>query len=208
MRTKNQIAIRAILCDVGGVLIHKQRTPALQQWEQPLRLQPEGLPLAIWLCNSALRATLGQASLADVWNEVQRNYGLTDTELATFQFDFAAADQVDTEFVAFLQTLRPTRKIALLSNAWPDAQRVFGETFGLAALADTMILSCEEGLAKPDQRFYDLAAERLQVPHTSIVFIDDYLPNVSAAQACGMQGILFETREQTIAELRRLLPGY
>lgn len=145
--------------------------------------------------------------MADVWDEVQRNYGLTNTELAAFRRDFAAADQVDTKFVAFLQTLRKTRKIALLSNAWPDARRVFGEAFGLAAVADTMILSCEEGLAKPDQRFYDLAAARLQAPHASIVFIDDYLPNVSAAQARGMQGILFETREQTIRELSRLLPG-
>ena len=74
-------------------------------------------------------------------------------------------------------------------------------------LTDTMILSYEEGLAKPDRRIYDLAAERLQLPHSSIVFIDDYAPNVSAAQVCGMHGIRFETREQTVAELQMLLGG-
>ncbi len=199
--------IRAILCDVGGVLIHKVRTPALQQWETFLRLQPMALPLAIWLCESARRATLGKGSVDEVWDEVQRKYALTDAERETFRHDFTACDQVDTEFVQFLHMARKTRKIALLSNAWPDAQHVFGEVFGLEALADMMILSCEEGLAKPDRRIYDLAAERLQLPHASIVFIDDYPPHVSAARSCGMQGVIFETREQTIAELQALLGG-
>ncbi|MBA2288699.1 MAG: hypothetical protein H0W02_24755 [Ktedonobacteraceae bacterium] len=41
----------------------------------------------------------------------------------------------------------------------------------------------------------------------AIVFIDDYPPHVSAARSCGMQGVIFETREQTIAELQALLGG-
>lgn len=202
---KGEYDIRAILCDVGGVLIHKARTPALQQWEISLRLQPMGLPLAIWLCKTALRATLGEASVEEVWCEVQEIYALTDTEMEAFKHDFAASDYVDTEFVQFLQDVRKTRKIALLSNAWPDARRIFGDEFGLKQMADTMILSYEEGLAKPDRRIYDLAAERLTLPHASIVFIDDYAPNVAAARACGMHGVHFETREQTIAELQVLL---
>lgn len=202
-----QNGVRAVLCDVGGVLIHKVRTPNLQQWEISLRLQPMDLPLAIWHCESALRATIGKGDVDEVWDEVQRKYALTDTEIETFRHDFTAGDQVDAEFVQFLHTIRKTRKIALLSNAWPDARHVFGEKFGLKALADMMILSYEEGLAKPDQRIYDLAAERLQLPHASIVFIDDYPPNVSAARACGMHGVLFETREQAMTELQMLLYG-
>lgn len=208
MRARNFDGIRAVLCDVGGVLIHKARTPALQQWEQSLRLQPLALPLAIWLCDASLRATLGQGSVEEVWDEVQQKYALTETELETFRHDFAAADQVDVELVQFLQTARKTRKIALLSNAWPDARHVFGKTFGLETLADMMILSCEEGLAKPDRRIYELAAERLHLPQSAIVFIDDYPPNVAAAKACGMHGVLFETREQAITELGVLLEGH
>ncbi len=199
--------IRAVLCDVGGVLIHKRRTPELQQWERSLCGESPGLPLAVWLCSSAIRATVGQASVEDVWCEIQQVYALTKTELEAFRRDFDASDYLDAEFVQFLHEVRKVRKIALLSNAWPDARHIFGHEFGLATLADIMILSCEEGLAKPDQRIYDLAAERLGIPHSSIVFIDDYAPNVSAAQACGMHGVLFETREQTMGELQVLLSG-
>ncbi len=197
--------VRALLCDVGGVLIHKVRTPELQQWERSLRLQPMDLPLVIWLCESAFRAALGKASVEEIWCEIQQIYALTDREMEVFKHDFAVSDRVDTEFVQFLCGVRKTRKIALLSNAWPGSRYIFGNEFGLDMLTDIMILSYEEGLAKPDRRIYDLAAERLQLPHSSIVFIDDYTPNVSAAQACGMHGILFETREQTMAELQVLL---
>lgn len=172
MRTENTDAqthwpndIRAVLCDVGGVLIHKRRTSELQKWERSLCCESLSLPLAVWLCPAGLRATLGQASVEDVWCEIQQLYALTKTELEAFRHDFDASDSLDGEFVQFLYEARKVRKIALLSNAWPDARHVFGNEFGLATLADTMILSCEEGLAKPDQRIYDLAAERLGVPH-------------------------------------------
>jgi putative hydrolase of the HAD superfamily len=206
MQSVSPPGIRAILSDVGGVLIHKARTPALQQWEQRLRLEPRGLLLSIWLCETGQRATLGQASVEEVWNEIQRLYTLTDAEREAFRRDFEASDSLDADVAQFLRQLRPAYKVALLSNAWPDARHVFGG-FGLDAVADTMILSCEVGLAKPDRRIYDLAAERLHVPHASIVFLDDYPPHVAAAQACGMQGIVFETREQTLRDLPRLLSG-
>lgn len=196
--------VRAILCDVGGVLIHKQRTPELQQWERILHCESPGLPLAIWLCAAGGRATLGKASVEEVWGEIQETYRLTETALHALKQDFDAADTLDSEFVQFLSALRNKRKLALLSNAWPGARHVFGSEFGLSTLADTMILSYEEGVAKPDRRMYELAAERLQLPHAAVVFIDDYAPNVFAARACGMHGVLYETREQTIAALQAL----
>ncbi|GHO57238.1 HAD-IA family hydrolase [Ktedonobacter robiniae] len=197
--------IRAILCDVGGVLIHKRRSPELQRWEPRFASSSLGLPLAIWLCESSQRAMVGQASVEDVWREIQQTYELTDAELSAFRDDFEGGDYVDDVFMQFLQQVRQARKIALLSNAWPDARHSFGNTFGLAKLADMMILSYEEGLVKPDSQLYALAAERLQLPHASIVFIDDYPPHVAAAQACGMHGVVFETRKQAIADLQALL---
>ena len=202
---KGQNDIRAVLCDIGGVLIHKERTPELQQWERRFGLEPMSLPLAVWLCNSGLRATLGEVTVDDVWHEIQQKYNLTDTELEVFKYDFSVCDRVDSQFVQFLCDVRKTGKVALLSNAWPDARHIYGNEFGLLQVTNTLILSCEEGLTKPDPRIYNLAAQRLNEPHASIVFIDDYAPNVFAAQACGMKGIVYESREQVITELHVLL---
>lgn len=200
-----QHTIRAVLCDIGEVLIHKRQAPELQRWASALHLEPLDLILSVWLSPAGQRATLGQASIDEVWDEIQQLHTLTKAELEAFRRDFEACDYLDTIFHDYLQTLRRARKLALLSNAWPDARQVFGNNFGLAELADMMILSCEEGLAKPDRRIYDLAAKRLKLSHSSIIFLDDYPPNVHAAQACGMHGIVFEDREQAIAELQSLL---
>jgi HAD superfamily hydrolase (TIGR01509 family) len=199
--------IRAVLCDVGGVLIHKKHTPALQQWASSFHLETMELLLSVWLCSAGQRAALGQGSVEDVWREIQLLYALTDTELEAFRRDFEGSDYLDAEFVQFLHEVRKSRKIALLSNAWPDARHIFSNVFGLTTVSDMIILSCEEGLVKPDRRIYDLAVDRLGMPHASIVFIDDYPPNVAAAQACGVYGIIYETREQTMTVLRELLYG-
>lgn len=67
MQTETTVQhIQAILCDVGGVLIHKARTPALQQWEITLQLEPMSLPLAIWLNAVALQAAIGKASVEEI----------------------------------------------------------------------------------------------------------------------------------------------
>ena len=208
MQTQNTSVptnIRAILCDVGGVIIHRAQTPALQQWERRLSLTSRDLSLAVWLCKAAQQATRGLAGVDEAWREIQQTYALTDTEAEAFREDFASVDYIDAEFVRFLHDVRKTRMIALLSNAWPGARETFGDEFGLKAVSDIMILSYEEGLAKPEQQIYAVAAEKLQLPYASILFIDDYPPNVAAAQTCGMHGVIFETREQTITDVQILL---
>jgi HAD superfamily hydrolase (TIGR01509 family) len=199
--------ICAILCDVGGVIIQRAQTPALQQWEKRFALTSRDLSLSVWLCEAAQRATRGLASVDEVWREIQQTYMLTNLEVEAFRNDFVLSDYADPEFVHFLHGIRKTRKIALLSNAWPGAREIFGDEFGLKAVSDMMLLSYEEGLAKPERQIYALAAEKLQLPYTSILFIDDYPPNVAAAQECGMHGVVFETREQTIADVLALLDG-
>jgi putative hydrolase of the HAD superfamily len=72
---------------------------------------------------------------------------------------------------------------------------------------DEIIISAEEGIAKPDPRIFRIAAERLGVRPQEAVFVDDRPENVQGARAVGMRGIQFETREQTIADVRKHLEG-
>lgn len=51
------------------------------------------------------------------------------------------------------------------------------------------------GVAKPDPRIYEIAAERAGVPMDRCLFVDDRLENIEAAVALGMTGVLF--REPT-----------
>ena len=107
--------------------------------------------------------------------------------------------------IAFVSSLRPRYKTALLSNAWPEARASLEKRRGLGAVADVLILSCEEQLMKPDTRIYQLAAERLGVAPEEALFVDDHLPNVEGARDAGMRAVHYTTREATLHELAGLL---
>jgi len=54
-----------------------------------------------------------------------------------------------------------------------------------------VMLSGEVKLLKPDPRIFKLFLETLGIDPALTVYIDDRGPNVDAARACGMRGILF-----------------
>jgi epoxide hydrolase-like predicted phosphatase len=91
-------------------------------------------------------------------------------------------------------------RTGLVSNSWGvDYARD-----GWDRLFDTVVISGEVGVRKPDRRIYRLAAERLGVAPEQCVFVDDLRPNVRGAVAVGMVGVHHLDRELTRLELDAL----
>ncbi len=68
-----------------------------------------------------------------------------------------------------------------------------------------VVYSHEEGLKKPDPRFYRVVCERLAVRPHEAIFLDDVQECVDGARRVGMTAIKFNDNEQAIAELERHL---
>ncbi len=68
-------------------------------------------------------------------------------------------------------------------------------------MTDLAIYSHEEGIRKPDPRFFALASERLGIAPVEIVYLDDRQDYVDAARACGFQAVLFTSTPQAIADI-------
>jgi putative hydrolase of the HAD superfamily len=66
---------------------------------------------------------------------------------------------------------------------------------GYDELLDRSFYSCEVGAAKPDPEFFRRVAADLGVELGELVFVDDTLENVHAAQACGLPAIFWHHRE-------------
>lgn len=69
---------------------------------------------------------------------------------------------------------------------------------------DGRVVSGEEKLRKPDHRFYKLLLDRYHLKADEVLFIDDNLRNVHAAEALGIMSIRFESAEQLRNELKAL----
>jgi len=199
-------AIKAVISDVGGVLIRTADRSALCRWEARLGLEDGELTHEIFQSPASWRASIGLATGADVWMELACLYRLHANEVQELAQDVFTAETIDEEMAAFVGSLRPRYKTALLSNAWPEARASLEKRRGLDAVTDMLILSCEERLMKPDTRIYQLAAERLGVAPEEALFVDDYLPNVEGACDAGMQALHHTTREATLRKLADLLP--
>lgn len=69
---------------------------------------------------------------------------------------------------------------------------------------DGGILSYQDKVVKPDPAIYKLFLERFKLTAEECVFLDDTLKNIEAAEAVGIHGICFKTKEQAVEELRKL----
>ncbi len=199
------MAIRAVIFDVGGVILRTEDQAPRIKWEERLGLERRGLSRAVFDSDASARASIGKATVADVWESVASTLKLSDAELAELQRDFWAGDQVDQELVTFLRSLRPRYKTALLTNAWPDA-RLTLQKRNLVDAVDDVIVSSEEGVAKPDPRIYRVAAERLGIRPDEAVFVDDVAENIEGARAVGMHAVQFKLGDygSTAAFVRHL----
>lgn len=72
---------------------------------------------------------------------------------------------------------------------------------------DGEVVSCEEGIVKPEADIYNLLTERYNLDPSETLFVDDRKANIDAAEALGWQGYLFTTAKakECCEELRELI---
>lgn len=195
--------IRAVIFDIGGVLVRTEDLEPRRRWERRFGLPDWGLAQLVFDSPVAREATLGRTDESAIWEHTARALGLSADELAQLQRDFWAGDRYDEALIDYLRSLRPRYKTGLISNAWPGARtfhqhKLNRETF------DVLVFSAEEGIAKPAPEIYRRALTRLGVAATEAVFVDDAIENVAAAQALGMAGVHFR-QGMSAAEVRAAL---
>lgn len=196
--------IRNIFIDFGGVLVRTEdRTPRRRAAER-LGLTEQELERIVFESESSRRASLGEIPEAEHWRAVAQTLRLPPPEAEAVIAEFFAGDRADARWLNFLRSLRPERKVCLISNAW-SGLRAWITRQGFADVFDQMVISAEVGLMKPDPRIYLLALQKLNARADESVFIDDMLVNVEAARSLGMTGIHFTHPERVLEELQALL---
>ena len=198
------MAIRAVIWDLGGVLVRTQDPAPRTQAAARLGLSRAELEQMVFAGEWSDRATLGEIPTTDLWHNIGRQLKLPPGEIASLQQAFWGGDRLDGKLVEYIRSLRPLYRTALLSNAFPDLRQSL-ERMGIVDAFDQLIISAEVGLMKPDPRIFQLALERLEVAPAEAVFVDDFNLNVRAAQAAGLHAVRFLDPAQVRAELQQVL---
>lgn len=196
--------IKALIFDVGGVLLRTEDLAPRQKWAERFGLGPWELAAAVFNCPASAAATIGQGSEEAVWAAAQGRFNLTADQLAEFRHDFFAGDRLDETLLAWIAARRDPYRTGILSNAWANAREFLIRQPAIRAAFDTLVISAEEGLRKPQPEIYERALRRLGVAPGEAVFVDDMPENVAAARQAGLAAIHFHADLDLPEEMARL----
>lgn len=194
--------IRAVIFDVGGVLVRTRDHAGRQAWEARLGLGAGEAEAIVLNSEMGRRAQRGELTTAALWAWVAERLGLGD-DLDAFRRDFWRGDAVDEALVDLIRRLRPRYQLAIISNASDSLLPTLSE-YGLAEKFDLIVGSAAEGVMKPQPEIYRRALARLGRAPQEAVFIDDAPANVAGARAVGMAAIHFTPGIDLEGELGRL----
>ncbi len=202
MRGANGIS--AVIFDFGGV-IWDMRLDLARAIEARHGLPKHALMRTLYNTDDWRRVQLGEGD-RDAWRAAAHRALEAEAgrPLPPLHDEWTAGMRLIAENVALVRQLRPTYRTQVLSNAdatLPERMQLLG----VYDLFDDVVVSAHVGVAKPDRRIYELAANRLNVPPEACVFIDDSEPNVEAAREAGMHGVVFRVgRDDLRAQLAEL----
>jgi len=197
--------MKAIIWDMGGVLVRTHSQAGRRKWEQALNLPALELERVVFASESARQAGLGKISVDDHWGWILDHYGIPHEQRDELERDFWSGDEVDHDLVSNIGRLKTRYLTGLITNAWLDIRHMLEDVWGINAVFDEIVISAEVGLAKPDPAIYEMMLDRLNIEPAEAVFIDDFLANINAAQELGMHTIHFQQPSLALQQLDSLL---
>jgi len=198
------MSIRAVFFDFGGVILRTEYQSPRQQLAERFNMDYEEIDKVVFGTESARRASLGEITEDAHWQEVMKRFRLPVSEVQSFSNAFFGGDVIDHELVETINSLRGKFHIGLISNAW-SGLRDFLKKEKLIDIFDTVVISAEVGVVKPEAKIFNIALEQAKVQASEAVFIDDVAANIESSEKVGMKGILFIDSQETVRQLNQIL---
>lgn len=198
-----QPAERALLVDVGNVLCSDGLPVVTATWSRRLGISAQSLLQAVY-ADSDEGVLVGRQSEDAWWQVVADRLSIGHNLLNGLRDEITSAGTWDDQLLDVLASLRGQVCVAIVSNAWPHLRVKLAEQH-LDEVADTVVLSCELGYAKPDPRIYRLVLDRLKVAAGKALLIDDTPGHITAAITAGLHGHHHTSRTSTVAAIEAFL---
>ena len=187
-----QHEIRAIIFDMGRVLVNMDSVPLKEKLYQNLKANEIQKPERLFLHNPIMIAfNRGQISPEEFHQQNCSNYRL-DMDFETFKNLWCDIFWTMDSMEELVGRISKKMTVGLLSDTDPLHWNFIRTTWPWIGQIKNPTLSYEIGVMKPNPEIYLAAAENVDTPPEHCVFIDDLKANVDGANAVGIKGIRFE----------------
>jgi glucose-1-phosphatase len=201
-----QAPLRAVIFDIGRVLVKLDVARAVTDLSNGISLSPEELWSAIQTDPRWTDWQEGRIAPHDWHLHISKRFG---TRLKFAEFCHAWNRTLDPEPLQtndLFAELAKNKRLALLSNTDPihvahlEANYRFFDFFPASA----RIYSCSVKASKPSPVIFQAALKAVKAKASEAAFIDDILEYVHAARTLGLNGIHYLNPSQLRADLRTL----
>ena len=206
MEAATQMTINGIFFDLyGTLLVYGNMDAAWSDWLKALhaQLKLRGLTCSI----ESLAKTCDQFYSKSEPTPRQHNLTVFEQRIQNLCFDLklnltveeikVTANRVanawqkhislDPEVHSVLHTLHRSKKLALVSNFdHPPHVHSVLNTLGLTPYFDSIVISAEVGIKKPDPGIFDSAFEQTGLKPEEVIYVGDTEDDTTAARAAGM----------------------
>lgn len=206
MPEQNGTPVQVIFFDFGGVIARMDREET-RRLEEKYGLPRGSLLDALYNIPEWQEAERGRIPEEQWIRAVERRLDeLAGRPIPEIRQDWHIVwRQLDHEMLALVERLRQRYRVGIISNSTLRLEKELIEGNGIHHLFEVVVNSARERVAKPDPRIFLIAAERMGVPPSACLHIDDLIQNVQGARQAGFQAVLHRgDLPTTIAALRGL----
>jgi epoxide hydrolase-like predicted phosphatase len=97
------------------------------------------------------------------------------------------------------------RRMAMLTNNVKEWEPLWRTMLPVDEIFETVVDSGFVGYRKPERQIYEITLERLGLPASACLFVDDLEVNCEAARELGFTAVQYREADQAIAEVRTAL---
>lgn len=188
--------ISTIIFDLGGVVLNLNPDLTANEFANLSGLTKEEVYKVFHESPWAPAFEKGEISVADFRNNIRRELRLEINDSAIDLAWSAMLRELPEERLLMLSKLHNDYQTMVLSNTNEIHVRDFDKKVAAITPGKTIqdhfhrvYYSHEIGMRKPDLEIYKFILEKNNLKPESTIFVDDMLPNIEAAQQCGIKTI-------------------
>ena len=148
-------------------------------------------------------ADVGEKTFEDILQQMSKDLNICYDD--TLQ-EFKNYGKINSELFEYILKLKNNNKnhIALLSNAPKDLHKLLFPQIDLNKYFEKIFISGQQGISKPNLKFYEICVKSFNIDFDEIYMIDDSEKNLKNLDKLNIKSILFKTNE----ELYKILDIY
>ena len=184
--SKSKTKIKAILFDLGKVILHFNFDPAFKRLSMAAGIPAE--EIEDFFVDSGLEVLYdgGKISSREFYERVKEGLGHS-VDFKKFRKIWNEIFTPDPAIVRLIQRLSGQYRLVIISNTNEMHFNYIRKKYPVIRKFDELLLSYQEKLRKPDERFYRMAARACLAAPREIFYIDDRSDLTQAAKALGFK---------------------